>query len=104
MAARAAAQACAFFLARLAEEVTRLRQTPFPGHEIEPHLWLDLVDGVIATGQSLLEKSLASTDEKEADRLVVRAELAGEASYELLSEVQGATTAHIPHQVVAPLR
>ncbi len=98
-------QFCAFFLARLAYETTRLKSVQFPGHSIGPKKWLNLVSGLIDTAAAYLTVAKeSSTPRVQAAKLIREAERLGGLAYKALGQVAGSDATQIPHEVVAPLQ
>lgn len=98
-------QACAFLLGRLHAEVRRLRAIHFPGHDMGPRKWLNLIAGKLDTASLYLAQSqLPGTAPERAALLVSEAETLGDEAYVQLTFVAGADSTQIPHQVVAPFQ
>lgn len=97
-----AQQACSFFLARLEAETVRLKGLTFPGHDIGPRKWINLVAGLISSGRAFLDESRSETDPGAARRKLQEAEDIGERAYKLLAEVSGTDATQIPHEIIAP--
>jgi hypothetical protein len=105
MIAQAERRFCAFFLARLANEITRLKEIPFPGHAVGPRKWLNLVSGLIDTAESYLSLAAKTkTSPSEASKLIQDAERLGDLAYRALGHVAGSDATQIPHEIVAPMQ
>lgn len=100
---QSARESCSFFLERLSVEIDRLRERPFPGHDIGPRKWLNFIEGLVDTGGAFLTESAkpGQTDEA-ALSSITWAEHLGDLSYRLMQHVVGADATQIPHQIVAP--
>jgi len=105
MTAEAERQFCGFFLARLAQEATRFKETTFPGHSTGPQKWLNFVSGLIDTATGYLKladkKGIPSADRK---KLIKGAEKLANWAYEALGHLAGSDATQIPHEIVAPFQ
>jgi hypothetical protein len=99
-----AQQACSFFLARLEGETARLKHISFPGHDIGPRRWINLIAGLISTGRGYLDESRIDADPQSARLKLGDAEHVGEKAHTFLSYVAGADATQIPHEIVAPFQ
>jgi len=92
-------------LARLSAQVSQQRARTYPANHKGPHLWLDLVQGLIDTAQGYLHQANApGISDAEAFSLGKDANLLGNNAYRFLQELEGAGADQIPHPVVGPFQ